>query len=60
MQLIGGGGREPTNLLAMLSLPCQGLKKSTKTETHAVMAERLARDLSIKEALLMEIKATIS
>ena len=53
MQLIGGGGRESTNLLGMLNLPWQGFEKKTftKIEAHAGMAKRLVRDLTIEEAL---------
>ena len=53
MQLIGGGGREPTKLLGMLNIPWQGFEKKnfTKIEAYAGMAERLVRDLAIEEAL---------
>ena len=61
MQLIGGGGREPTKLLGMLNLPWQGIEKKTFTiiEANASMAERLVRDLAIEEALQEEIKDTL-
>ena len=52
MQLIGGGGRESTKLLATLNLPWQGFEKKTftKIEAHAGMAKRLVRYLAIEEA----------
>ena len=61
MQLIRGGGRESTKLFGVLNLPWQGFEKKTftKIEAHADMAERLVRDLAIKEALQEEIKDTL-
>ena len=61
MKLIGGGGRESTNLLGMLNLPWKGFEKKnfTKIEAHAGMAERLVIDLTIEEALQEEIKHTL-
>ena len=44
----------------MLNLPWQGLgKKFTKIEAHAIIAERLVRDLLIEVALQDEIKDTL-
>ena len=61
MQLIGGGGRESTELLGMLNLPWQVFEKKnfTKIEAHAGMAKRLLRDFAIEEALQEEIKDTL-
>ena len=58
MQLIGGGGRESTNLSGMLNLPWQGFEKKTftKIEANAGMAKRLVRYLAIEEDLQEEIK----
>ena len=58
MQLIGGGGIEPTKLLGVLNLPWKGFEKKnfTKIEAHAGMSERLLRDLVIEETLQEEIK----
>ena len=57
MQLIGGGGRESTNIFGVLNLNWQGFEKKTftKIEAHAGMAERLVRDLAIEEAFQEEI-----
>ena len=61
MQIIGGEGRESTNLLKIINLPWQVLEKKTftKIEAHAGMAEQLVRYLAIKEALQKEIKDTL-
>ena len=61
MQLIGGGGRESTNLFGMLNLPWQGFEKKTITKigAYAGMSEPLVRDLAIEEALQEEIKDTL-
>ena len=47
MQLIGGGGRESTNLLGVLNIPWKGFERKTLTKhkAHAGMAERLVRYL---------------
>ena len=44
---------ESTNILVMLNLPWPGFGKKTftKIEAYVGMAERLVRDLEIKEAL---------
>ena len=61
MQLIGGGGREPTKLFGTLNLPWQGFEKKTftKIEAYAGMSEPLVRDLAIEEAFQEEIKDTL-
>ena len=61
MQLIGGGGRESTNLFGILNLPCQGFEKKTLTKigAYAGISEPLVRDLVIEEALQEEIKYTL-
>ena len=61
MQLIGGGGRESTNLFRMINLPCReyGRKTFTKIETHADMAEQLVRYLAIEQVLQKEINDTL-
>ena len=57
MQLIGGGGIEWTDLFRKLYLPWQVFEKKniTKIEAHAGIAERMVRDLVIKEAFQKEI-----
>ena len=54
-------GRESTKLLGVLNQPWQGFDKNTftKMEAYAGIAERLVRDLAIKEALQEEIKETL-
>ena len=58
MQLIGGGGRESTNLLRMINLPWQGFdrKPFTKIEALAGMAQRQVIYLTIKQVFQKEIK----
>ena len=58
MQLIGGGGRESTNLFGMLNLPWLVFEKKTftKIEAYAGMSEPLVRDLAMEEAHQEEIK----
>ena len=53
MQLIGGGGRESTDIFTMLNLPWQGFEKKnfTKIGAYAGMSEPLVRDLAIEDAL---------
>ena len=48
-------------LLGVLNLPWKGSKKKTlaKIKAHAGMAERMVRDLAIKEDLWEEIKHTL-
>ena len=61
MQLIGGEGRESTNLFGTLNLPWQGFEKKTFTKigAYAGMYEPLVRYLEIKEVLQKEIKDTL-
>ena len=56
------GEIEYTNLLGVLNLPWQGFggETFTKIEKHAGMADRLVRDLAIKEAIQTKIKATLA
>ena len=51
MQIIGGGGGL-TKLLVILNLPWKGFEKKifTKVEAYVRIAERMVRDLAIKEA----------
>ena len=45
----------------MINIALKGFEKTfTQIEAHAVMAERLVRDLAIEEALQIEIKDTLS
>ena len=60
IHLIGGGGKESTNLLVVLIIPCQGFgKKFIKNEAYAGISEWMVRDSEIEEDLHIEMEETL-